>query len=427
MIPFESQVAADIEAWLGMPLWHVPAVQIPGTTEAAWLASRGGTIGASEIGIIQGTSSFCSPYALWFRKKLDWRLPRTEGQRWGHLVEDPIATLFAEEHPELYVAEPLGAPWSVWVDREHPWMSCTPDRLAVDRDGRILPVELKSDEGGPGWGALGTDEVPAHHRAQLLWQCRIFGAPGGWLVRHRGSGKGRLVSYWIEYDEAEAQAAIADGWDFFWSMHHDEPPEPDGSKSTTEALKEINPAIDEGGEAEIPPGLFGEWVASRLLKKEATAKEELLSNQLRQAMGRAEYASLGGRRFAKRSISKRAGYSVPPGTQDKLLEVITDGQRATAGDLPAKPGGEDGEGPGLPREADQADPSAGAPHEEEGDGGGDDEAGELAAGTDSPGVALSEEQIDELVWEAERGYDPARLRLRHRTVETVHLPEEEKG
>lgn len=360
MIPFEDQDAIDIAAWLNRASApHVRAVLLHCETEDDWLHARINGIGASEVGIITGVSTWTSPYALWWRKKLDWRLPRTEGQRWGHLVEDPIASLFAEQVAETtYVAKPVGAPYSLWCHPVSQWMLCTPDRLAVNReDGTVSPVELKSDEGGTGWGEPGTDEVPPHHRAQVTWQTYIFGAPGGWVVRKRGSGKGRLHVYWVPFDPVYLGELKDAAGDFLASVALDQPPEPDGARSTTEALKEINPAVDADAMVDVPAWLFAEWRKARQDKRDAAERESLLSNQLRAAMGRAEYATYRTHDgldvvFAKRRIGKRQGYSVPPGTTDQLHEVGTHEQRDTPAGVRPGPDGPAGTPPAEERSSD---------------------------------------------------------------------------
>lgn len=358
--PFADTDAARVADWLGdTKVQEVPAVRVACGTEQEWLDARLSGVGASEVGIILGVSSWSSPYALWWRKKLDWRIPRTEAQRWGHLVEDPIADLFAEDHPELLVVRPNGHPYSLWCHPKIPWMTCTPDRLAVDADGRVSPVEIKSDEGGKGWGEPGTDEVPAHHRLQLAWQACIFGADGGWVVRRRGSGKGRTAAYWVPFDRDGFADVIAQCRTFLESIQSGDAPEPDGSKSTTEALKEINPAIDEGEFAEVPREIAEAWIAARIVKGEALAEDALATNRMRQAMGRAEYATFLSERgdlqivVAKRRIGKRAGYAVGPAQTDEL-RVIGNEQRSAV--------------EGLRSEADR---TAGATATEQGNGDGD--------------------------------------------------------
>lgn len=352
MIPFNDDDAARIAAWLPAGKFgtqsiqlqvamSVRAVHVPCATEQDWLSERTVGIGASEVGVIIGASKFTSPYALWWQKKLGWRLPGTMQQRWGHLVEDPIATLFAEAMSDtLYVAKPVGHPYSLWSHPVHRWAMCTPDRLAQHIDGFVCPVELKSDEGGDGWGDPETDQVPPQCRAQAMWQSFIFGSPGTYVVRKRGSGRSRLVWYWVPFIVAEAYALVDAARAFLMSLDTDEPPLPDGSEATANALKDLNP-VDDDTFADVPVEVRDEWIAAREAKRDAEAREKLASNMLRQAMGTAQFATSKTSDgldvvFAKRRVGKRDGYTVAPGTVDELRRVS--GQQHPSGDLPARPG-----------------------------------------------------------------------------------------
>lgn len=420
---FEDDVYEHIREWLnGVPLdEHMAPQRIPCASEYEWLAARTQGIGASEAGVIVGASTFTSPYALWWRKKLDWRLPQTEGQRWGHLVEDPIAVLFAEEMADsLYVAKPAGHPYSLWRHPIQQWVMCTPDRLAVDRAGHVYPVEIKSDEGGDGWGEPGTDEVPRQYRCQALWQAYVFNATGTYVVRKRGSGKRRMVWYWVPYDRDDmlplARAAAA----FRQSIEDNNPPDPDGAKATTDTLKDINTVVPETFAA-VPATLYDEWSAARAAKREAIAAEALLSNRMRAAMGTAEFATVRTHDGldvvrVKRRVGKRTGYEVPPGTTDELREVGTSGQRATP----------DGVRPG-----DTSDGPAVAAAQEEGHGTGDSEGGtvgERTEGTEgrhhSGGVEVTDDLVERLADEAENGYDVSLLRPRYDGPNPYDLPPE---
>jgi hypothetical protein len=276
-------------------------------------------------------------------------------------------------------------------------MLATPDRLAVDRDGRVCPVELKSDEGGPGWGEPGTDEVPDHHKLQSMWQSHIFGSPGGYVVRKRGSGRSRVVHYWVPYDPNIGADMIVAAEDFLDSIERNEPPEPDAARSTTETLKEINSAVDENEFADVPAELHADWTYARQEKREAIKAEALASNRLRAAMGKSEFATYrtsDGLQvvFAKRKIGKRAGYVVSPSPIDELREI--GGDRAKDRDLPA------GAGDGG------ADSEAAAPPAEEGPADGEGEAGGVAIGEDPASAAVIDELPDDLSYEEQYGERP---------------------
>jgi len=368
LIPFNDDDVTRIVEWLpaaqrfgadsiqAKAAMSVRAEHIPCTSEADWLSARVNGIGASEVGVVIGASTFTSPYALWWQKKLGWQIPGTEGQRWGHLVEDPIAVLFAEQMAgTLYLAKPLGHPYSLWCHPAQRWAMCTPDRLAVHIDGYVCPVELKSDEGGDGWGEPETDQVPRQYRAQALWQAMVFGSHGTYLVRKRGSGRRRLLWYWVPFHLGEAAVLVTAARDFLASIELGVPPDPDGSKATAETLKTLN-TIEEETFAHIPAEVRDEWFAARDGKRDASAREALATNMLRQAMGTAQFATYKSGDgldvvFAKRRVGKRDGYSVPPGTVDELRRI--GGQHEATGPIP-------GDGP------EGADPSAAPPIGEEG-------------------------------------------------------------
>lgn len=324
-IPVNDTDHSAAAEWCGHAV-TTSATLTPCTTESEWLEARKGGVGASEIGVIMGHSTWTSPFALYWRKKLDWHIPQTEAQRWGHLVEDPIAELFAEEMAELlYIAKPRNHPYSLWSHPDYQWALCTPDRLAIDRSGVVRPVELKSDEGGPGWGAPGTDEVPQQYRCQGLWQAFVFGAPGTYVVRKRSSGKRRMVWYYVPFDADAVDGMVEEGADFLGDLARGIAPDPDGSSATTAALQEINP-IEVGTYANVDSALYWEWFAARIEKNELTKRDRALSNKLRDAMGTAQFATTRSPDGfdvirVKRRVGKRDGYVVAPTTTDELRAV----------------------------------------------------------------------------------------------------------
>lgn len=388
---FEDDVEGDIRTWLnGVPLAESGGPQrIHCADEYEWLNHRRFGIGASEVGVIVGASSFTSPYALWWRKKLDWRIPQDESMRWGHLVEDPIAQLFAEEMTDsLYIAKPAGHPYSLWCHPIRRWVMCTPDRLAVDRAGHVSPVEVKSDEGGDGWGDPHGPDVPRQYRCQALWQAYVFNSTGTFVVRKRGSGKTRMTWYWVPLDVDELGELVTAAESFLSSVAGDTPPPPDGSKATAETLKELN-VIEPDTFTDVPMDLYNEWSAARLDKREATRREAFASNKMRAAMGTAQYATV---RTAdgldvvrvKRRVGKRAGYEVAPGTTDELREVAASGHGTQSDGLrPDGPGDVHG--------------SAVAAHRQEDSPNGDREGGTMDAGAARPAGGDHPEGFEGLV------------------------------
>lgn len=315
----------------GVPLLPV------GPAEDVWLAARragpdGYRVGASELAAVLGISPYASPFSLWWSKQDGWDAePASRRQRYGHAVEDGIAGLFAEDRPELLVCRPGAGLWGHPVER---WLVATPDFLAVASDAdpgwrddatgltsgplpgvHVEPVECKSDDGGKGWGKPGTDQVPPHHRVQLLVQCEILGAPRGWLVR-------KEHAYVVEYDAAartEMAAWLAEGRSFVVSLETGISPDIDGHDATTDTLTQLHPAVEEGAEEPIPAALAAEFRAALDALDAAKDRAEEAKNRLRDRMGAAQFAvDADGRRLAQRLIYKRRAYEVPAGMVDQI-------------------------------------------------------------------------------------------------------------
>lgn len=372
--PFSRAVAKEAADACGM--LKAPRTQavpvLKGAAAAdpeAWALARDAGIGASDIGVIMGLSSFASPYSLWWAKHLHWRLPMTEAMADGHAHESMIVGEFRERHPELYVAKPEVP---LWRHPDYDWALCTPDYLAVQigpphvllgpygsaeevralraemprqhiLGAEIVPVELKWDA-GKGWGASGTDEVPENYRLQVMWQAWIFGASGGWLVRRSPTGRDRYREYWIPVDMNDIMDCIAAGRSFVSSLDTGVSPDPDGSRATERALQDINAAVVPGTVATVPPALAEMWARARDDVRTAEAYKREMDNRLREVLGTAErgiHADTGSV-FVERRISKRAGYEVAPALVDSLRRV-SDGPRETGGGVPGadRAGGDD--------------------------------------------------------------------------------------
>lgn len=298
-----------------------------GTPE--WLAARRSLIGASEVAAVLGLSPFASPFSLWWAKQKEWDLDPSLRLRLGHDLEPVIGNLFAEERPDLLVCRPA---WSLWRHRAYPFVGCSPDFLAVAGSGVtepgapwVEPVECKSDEGGPGWGKPGTDEVPEHHRMQLLWQCAVFGAPRGHIVRVAGK---RYSDYVIEYDADAAgwfAGAVEEAAAFMTSLEIGLPPEVDDHKATTDALGRLNPDVIDGKHdpdayADVDDGVAAAYEAQRVVLDTAEREFRRLQNLIRGQLGRAKWGRYRstGRRFVERRVYKRREYTVPDGMVDAL-------------------------------------------------------------------------------------------------------------
>jgi predicted phage-related endonuclease len=83
----------------------------------------------------------------------------------GHARE---AALLDEAAERMATLTPNGALWAAVENDLH---RATPDAIAIDPDGRLVAVEVKSHEYG--WES---DTIPVEHMAQMQWQIHVLGA-----------------------------------------------------------------------------------------------------------------------------------------------------------------------------------------------------------------------------------------------------------
>jgi hypothetical protein len=153
--------------------------------------------------------------------------------RLGTKLETPILEIFAEEHPEYEIYTT-----GTWAHKEFPWQRANPDALYKKADGTwgIIEVKFSRDY----WS-----EVPQHYRAQVLWYMNVFGIQEAKLVALAGSS---YQEFEVEWDTFEASSLIAAAYRFRESVLKVEMPDWDGSNSTFETIRAMNPKIEDGEE-----------------------------------------------------------------------------------------------------------------------------------------------------------------------------------
>lgn len=242
--------------------------------------------------------------------------------RIGLMLEGVIGDVFRERRPDVFLARPRGA---MYVHPSFDHVACSPDYLGVmEHMGHtfVVPVECKSDEGGD-WGDQGTDQVPAHHRMQALWQACVFGAPFAFIARMAHK---RFRWYVIENDDgvrAEVNSWIVGARDFLHSVGTGDAPEPDEHESTEDTLKAIHPTVDIESRSIVDDDLATEYLAAVGARRHANAKYRRAVNRLRAQMGSCgEAASPGFGLFVRRERFPRRAYDVRESTVDRLMPVM---------------------------------------------------------------------------------------------------------
>jgi putative phage-type endonuclease len=204
----------------GSPEWHE-------------LRNEPGAIGGSDIAAVAGLSQWESPYTKWAKKtkQIPDSIEPSMAMRLGTKLETPILEIFAEEHPELELYTT-----GTWANKEEPWMRANPDAIYADQTGEfgILEVKFSRDY----WTS-----VPQSYRAQVLWYMRVFGLRKAKLVALAGSS---YQEFDIEWDQFEADTLFGAALRFRNHVTQVRAPQWDGSNSTLETVKKLNPNIADG-------------------------------------------------------------------------------------------------------------------------------------------------------------------------------------
>lgn len=249
-----------------------------------WHAARRGGVAASEIAAILGISPWVSPFDLWWLKQTgDVSQAENRAMRRGRRYEALIVEDFADEHPELHVGPSL-----TLRNIDRPWQVSTPDALAydtpIDHDAveadPVAVIEAKTGQRNE-WGEPGTDQIPAHYRAQVLWQLDTVGATTAFLPVRFGD---QYAEYQVDYDETDVALMRTAAQAFLASIAADQAPDIDAHTATLRRLKRLHRDLVDD-EAVIPLHLWRQYSAARRLKKKAEERMRLAENRVRNLAG----------------------------------------------------------------------------------------------------------------------------------------------
>lgn len=325
---------------------------IPTASEAEWLEARRKGITASEISVVLGLSPWDSPYAL-FHRKLGILPPIEDNAAMerGRVLEPYVVEKFAAAHEDLMVA---GTGRELFAHDDRPWQMATPDRLLTDDmrmdfDGErvieefepVALLETKTASDMSDWGEPGTDEIPVHYRAQVLWQMDVMGVAKAyvavldikqWQVReyiieHHPSHVDRLAVATPDYEHdcdicIDVIAMRKEAESFLFSIEVGAVPDVDWRPATIGALKALHPSVTD--EDVIVSDQLGSWYhAACRNAKHWEQRKKLYEARIRQAMGSARraFTAVGSEPVARRDVyevreSVRKAYTV-----DKLVAV----------------------------------------------------------------------------------------------------------
>lgn len=278
-----------------------------GTPE--WHAARADTINGSEIAGVLGISPYDSPFSLFHRKhgRLD-EVAQTDEMYWGTALEDVIRSEFTRRHPELFVRDGGG----LYRHPDRDWQGGSPDGRIWARAADGVPwgdepdalLECKTSRYDDGWGDEGTDEIPVHYRAQVLWYLDVFDLRQCHVAVLIAGSEYR--EYLVERadDELDQMRTAAEA--FLVRLRADDPPDIDGHDATYQAVKEMHPDI-EIASVLIDDDLAEAYLRALAAEKDAKTEKSRTSALIADAMGTARDAYHAGVQIASRQVKKHPG------------------------------------------------------------------------------------------------------------------------
>lgn len=153
----------------------------------AWHEARAGRVGGSDIGVIIGVSPFESRAQLLHRKAgLLVDKKQSAAMERGHLLEPAILTYLCRKLATTIDDALIGT----YVSGDNDRHLYNPDGITTT--GLLLEAKSTTDRSTDhGWGRAGTDQIPDHYLAQVVWGAGILGLKEWRLGVLAGATNGR--------------------------------------------------------------------------------------------------------------------------------------------------------------------------------------------------------------------------------------------
>lgn len=249
---------------------------------AKQLAERLRGVGSSEVAAIVGLSPYEGPFDVWARKT--GRAPpkeQTAEMEMGHRLEPVVLGLYSDRvAPAEAWGETLAHP-------EWPIALATPDGRRRDRS-RLVECKTVNWRMRDAWGE-GGDGVPEGYLVQCAWQMFVTGLDACDLAALFDASEFRV--YALRRDD-ELIGLLRESVARFWRDHieGDAMPALDGADATRELLTAMHPRERAPLQAwtAATRALAEELAAAKAAARDAKAREGLLANRLRAAIGDAE-------------------------------------------------------------------------------------------------------------------------------------------
>lgn len=208
----------------------IKQVSTKGMSREDWLAQRRKTIGGSDAAAIVGLSRYSTPYTIFVDKT--GRLPDkpdTEAMRLGRDLEDYVAKRWQEA-----TGKKVRRLQAMLYNPMYPFAHADVDRMVIGEDAGLeckttSTLDVKQFNGV---------EFPEKYYAQCVHYLAVTGVKR-WYLAVLVFGRG-FFEFALERDQLEIDALMTAETEFWTeNVAKDNPPPPDGSQATTDALQVI--------------------------------------------------------------------------------------------------------------------------------------------------------------------------------------------
>ena len=206
---------------------------VSGSDEWLSLRNEPGVVTGTLAGVVAGLSPWESAFTAWAKqtKRIPSDMKQTRAMRLGQLKESVVKQLWLEEN-QGYKLHEVGT----WAHKEHDWCRANPDGVLEFLDGELVLMEIKT-------ARAPFDSLPAHYVAQVQWYMWVLGLKRAIVVVEAFND---IQQFDIIADEFFQQGLFEAAERFRAAVLNDVQPDWDGSKSTYETVRAMNPnATDE--------------------------------------------------------------------------------------------------------------------------------------------------------------------------------------
>lgn len=200
------------------------------------LAMRKTGIGGSEIGAVAGLAPYSGPMDVYLAKLGLAEVAPSHHLERGNFLEPAILEWYQHRTGRgLCIPSTLRHP-------KYDIVLATPDAItaaAPDDPPRVVEVKCPGRRAEDEWGEPGSDDVPAHYRAQVMWTMAVTGCAQADLVAFMG---GDIHIYTVDFNQRLFDSLLSMAR-IFWRQHvlPQVPPDVDGSRGADEFIRATLP------------------------------------------------------------------------------------------------------------------------------------------------------------------------------------------